>query len=644
MPFKISLFKNEMLKHSGRSAGWISLIYLMVLLFCFPLNILMTATNEDRQFWRLDNLFYYNMEVQTILSIAMPVLLAIFLFRFLNVKESSDLFHSLPVKREHIFHQYTLTGLVLLIVPVLITGVLIFIEHRAFELEAYFSVQDIFFWVGITILLNVIIFMGTVFTGMFTGISFVQGVFSYILLLLPSGLILLWTYNMRFFLYGFPEDYFMDSKVVYFSPLLITQKLPHTTTDPSIFWGYGIISVLMYVVALFVYKKRKAEAVSHAIVFPILKPVFTFGTMLCTAFLAGLYFGETQGNSTPWLIFGYIAGSLTGYLAAEMVLNKTWRVFGSLKKYLLYAGGMLIVLLGLQFDVMQYEDKVPELEDIERVHLSNTPYLYYVDSFRENTFYLKGEENITNIQQLHKAIIANKEDAEQLPRYNVETAFFAYELKNGKKLIREYLIDKNKYKPLYKSIHESEEYKLVANEIYHQKTENVKLITIHPNGPVDRRATFSDPEDIREFISIVKDEISSASYEEMNDTKGFQSHISVLLNNNRSIDLTYKPSYHKLEKWLKEKDAAEDATVSENDISYAVIIKKDQLSKEEQQHFFDMDPGKFFSERTNNVKITNKADIKKAMDQSKDQSILDPEVQYIVAFYFNNDNLIIRCY
>lgn len=633
-----------MLKHSGRSAGWISLLYLVVLVFSFPLNILMTVTNENRELWPLDNLFNYNSDIQTILFIATPVLLAIFLFRFLNVKESSDLFHSLPVKREQIFHQYTITGLLYLNLPVLITALLLLLEHRAFDLQAYFQVGDIFYWVGMTILLNTIIYMGAVFTAMFTGISFVHGVLSYIFLLLPAGLIVLVSFNLQFFLYGFPEDYFFNNKFEYFSPLAFTQMLGYNTIDDRVIWSYGIFSVLLYVIALYVYKKRKAEAVSHAIVFPILKPIFTFGTMLCTAFLAALYFGETQDHSTFWLIFGYVTGSLVGFLAAQMMLNKTWRVFGNLKNYGFYAVGMLIVILMLHFDVMQYEERIPDIDEIKQVHLSNRPYIFYGHS-EEQPNYLKSKENIQRIQELHQVIIADQENEEDIPNYDVETAFIVYELKNGKKLVREYLIDKSKYKAFYQPIHESEEYKLTVNDIFHHNTADIKLITIRPNGPVNRWANFSDSEEIEEFISILKEEIYTASYDEMNDSKGFQSNISILLNNNRSIDLAYKPSYQRIEKWLEEKGEAENTVLSENDISHAIIIKKSELTEEDRQQF-DMDPYKFFNERSNDVKITNKADIKKAMEQSQDLYGWETEYPNLVAFYFKNNinDPYIRCY
>lgn len=647
MQSKISLYKKELFKHMARNAGWISLIYFITLLFCLPLDILMTETNQYREFWVMNNLFNYNQGIQIILLITVPILLAIFLFRFLHVKNSSDLFHSLPIKRSAIFHQYTLTGLVFLIVPVLVTACLVLIEHRAFDLDPYFSVNDILYWAGITIVLNIVVFMGAVFTAMFTGISIIHGVLSYIFLLLPVGLIVLLTYNLQFFLYGFPDQYFLSNRIEFFSPLVITDRIAHTTLNASVILSYLSVTIILYVVAAIVYKKRPSEAVSQAIAFPILKPIFTFGTTVCTAFLAALYFGETQGHSTFWLIFGYVSGSLAGYLGAVMVLNKTWRVLGEIRGYVYYAGAMLIILLALHFDVMQYENKVPEVEDIKQVHLSNSPYLYYDSEYREKTFYLRSKENINLVQQLHQSIVENKMSDDNISRYNRETAFFAYELKSGKKVVREYEIDKSKYKEYYQPIHESLEFKEVTNPIFDVKSEDIKLISINPVEHVFRSVSISNHEEVAEVLTILKEEILSSTYDEMYNERGFQSYISILLNNNKSIDLPYRPSYEKLKIWLTENDLDDRSEVTENDIREVIIIKKSELENDELDRMA-MDHEQFFNSLPSHsrvLRITDKNEIKEAMKYSMNHYMGDPVIKYVAAFYLDKQKYpVIRGY
>ena len=50
----------------------------------------------------------------------------------------------------------------------------------------------------------------------------------------------------------------------------------------------------------------------------------------------GAYFSAVQSNSVAWMIFGYVIGAVIGYYLAEIVLQKTWRVFGHFKGILIY--------------------------------------------------------------------------------------------------------------------------------------------------------------------------------------------------------------------------------------------------------------------------------------------------------------------
>lgn len=121
MPSRTSLFNKEMILQVGRSVGWISVIYFLGLLFAVPIRIIMTYTDQNfRDLTAVESLFRFDFGLQLILYVSVPVLLAVFLYRFLHVKQAADLMHSMPIKREKIYHFYTLTGLVYLIIPVVL--------------------------------------------------------------------------------------------------------------------------------------------------------------------------------------------------------------------------------------------------------------------------------------------------------------------------------------------------------------------------------------------------------------------------------------------------------------------------------------------------------------------------------------------
>jgi ABC-2 type transport system permease protein len=264
MQSKTSLIKREILKMIFRSVGWVTIVYFLGLFFAIPLDIIMNTSVEQRQYLAIDNLFKHNFQLQFILSLSVPVILSVFLFRFTQVKQYSDLMHSLPLKRVSIFHQYALTGIMLLILPVLLIALVVLALYQPFNLQDFYSVGEIIKWAGATLLFNILLYMAGVSVGMLTGLSAVQGVLTYIFLLLPVSLVILVSINLPFYLFGFPDQYYMASKFEKFSPLISITQMNERTPSIVETAVYLILIVCLYVLGLQIYKRRKMEAVKLA--------------------------------------------------------------------------------------------------------------------------------------------------------------------------------------------------------------------------------------------------------------------------------------------------------------------------------------------------------------------------------------------
>lgn len=636
---KTSLLNPEILKLMLRSSGWVSIIYFLVLLFAIPFEILMRTTNE-RLMFEPANVFQFNLELQYILLVSVPVLLPLFLFHFMQSKQSSDLIHSLPVSREKIFHQYTLSGWLMVNIPVVVIATIVFVQRSVLSLQSILDIDSIFYWLGMTILFNTIIYISTVFIGMITGISIVQGILSYIFLLLPVGLFVLGAFNLKFFMFGFPDSYHLNGKIQYLSPLTMIEGI-QDISNVILVGIYAGISILLYFLSLVLYKKRKPESVSQAVIFPILKPILKFGMTICCALLAAAYFGDYREVSEGWLFFGYLFGSFFGYVLAEILLNKTWRVFGNLKGYLYYGGILIVIIAIFQFDLTNYENRIPEIEDIQKVHLSDGPYLYLnpeQSGYSKDTFYLNETNNIQLVHDLHNQILSTKESKKTSGQQN-ETAFFVYELKNGKKLVREYDINKDDYLAYYKPIHESKEYKEVTYPLFNLTTDKINMITIESMGYKNDRAVISEKADIKEFLSIIKEDILASTYEEMYSSKSFQSHISFSLNNSKEFygyaDIPALATYKGLENWLAEKELLDNAFISEEDIDYAVVLEKEDL---EINHdgYSNHEVFTNMNNHPNAKTFKTKEQIREQMDITEDAYLPDSKKTYVIAYKFKN--------
>lgn len=292
----------------------------------------------------------------------------------------------------------------------------------------------------------------------------------------------------------------------------------------------------------------------------------------------------------------------------------------------------------LQFDITKYEDRVPDVADIKRVHLSEGPYLYLQPE--RNKFYLKEKTNIQLVHDLHKEIISNK-NSEKTIINQKETAFFVYELKNGKKLVREYEINKNEYVAYYKPIHESKEYKEVTYPLFNLTTDKVNLITIDAMGLKNDRAVISEKAEIEEFMTILKEEILASTYEEMYSTNSFKSNISFTLNKSKDnyefIDVTALSSYKKLQNWLAERELIDNAYISEEDIDYAIVLKREDLEIDP-EGYSNLDVFTNMKSNPNAQTFNNKNQIKELMEITEDAYIPESKETYVVAYKIKNQH------
>ncbi|WP_313799682.1 DUF6449 domain-containing protein [Cytobacillus sp.] len=629
MQSKISLANKEIRKTILRSVGWVTIVHFIGLIIAIPLEILMTTTGEQRQYIRAESLFYFHFEIQAVINIGIPVILAIFLFRFMQVKPFSDFMHSLPIKRDRLFHQYALTGMILLIIPVLLIAFIVSALYNPLNLAEFFTWTDILKWLGITIMFNLLVFLTGVFTGMITGISAIQGILTYIFLLLPTGLLVLLAYNLPFYLYGFADRYVMESKIEAFSPLVALSQVQYRPLGAFEIIVYCLLIFILYGVSLWVYKNRKLEAVTQSLVFPLLKPIFKYGMTFCTMLLGGLYFGIMEGN-TAWLIAGYVFGAILGYFVAEMVLQKSWRIIIHIRGLIIYAGVMALLVILFQFDFTQFEKKVPNVSEVERIHLSDNAYSYNL----EDPYFLTTQENMDLIRRLHKEIIYNKN--KNVARDNGEHAFFVYELKNGKKLVRDYSIDKKEYAHFYKLIHESEEYKRVTNRIFKVKEDQVEKITIHPYGPIRKKAVIVDPSDLKEAITILKNDINSATYEETIDKRDPVASIEIMQKNDKTVEIEWIISYKGFEEWLNKKGLLEQAKVTAADISYAYIVDTKDLQINYAQGYSYEELFEQMGKISHAIKVTDQSRLEESLINSSGYH----DGPYMIGYYFKEDGII----
>ncbi|AKL94017.1 hypothetical protein CACET_c05070 [Clostridium aceticum] len=591
MTSKTSLFKKGLILSDIKRFWWVSVLYGLLLFFMLPLRHIMlknAVENEwtKRQLENALNLFYYQNNVQVFLIFVVPVLMAVLVFRYMQKPNAAAMAHSLPFNRKTLYFSHSAAGLFLVAIPVTLTALMLTILQITTNLGEYYSLMNIFQWVGLTLFFNSLFFSITVFVGMFTGNSVAQIAFTYILHMLPAGVYVLYRHNLQQLLHGYIYDG-VSTSIIDNLPMFVLLSA-RRFLSMQLLLTYGIMMLLFFIVAYYVYKIRNIEVAGDVIAFTTVQPIFKYGVATCSALLGGGYFSGFLRGGFSTMVFAYTLSSLLGYFIAEMLIQKSFKVWSTYKGYIAYLVLLLVILTGLKMDVTGYVARVPNSEDVEKVyfHYSLYPWNRFEEELTElaeaaamedltyiTNYFFHAEENIENIIKLHETLIENPSFVSGRSQYII------YTLKNGKHLIRQYIVDERKYASLLKPIYESEEYKRGRFPVITQKAEDIKLLEIVDYRSPKRPVVLAESAKVQELVELLQEEIQKLSFQELTFSERNAPRIIITDNNEKRMDYAIRNSYTSVIQWLKEEGFYESILLLPEDIEYVLLQKTGESPK-----------------------------------------------------------------
>ncbi|ATW27312.1 DUF6449 domain-containing protein [Candidatus Formimonas warabiya] len=598
MKSKTSLFNKSLMKSDLKRFWWISSLYMLVLFFILPFNHLVAGppgADKYRQemFRRSLDLSSGQNELQILLIIVVPVLMAALLFKYLHTARSAAMMHGLPYARKTLYFNHGLSGLLLLVAPVLCNALVLMVLQSATFLKEYYSLGDIWTWAGYTLLFNTLFYGMGIFMGMFTGNAIAQIVFTYILQILPEGFHMLLSYNLRQLLFGYADTSFQGS---FFNSLpllvLLNGRLTPEYFGPGQIAGYLILAGLFFLCAYYVYKIRKLESSGDIVAFPFFRPVFKYGVTLCSMLLGGAYFAGISNGSFAVTVFGYLFCSFLGYCIAEILLQKSFRVWPAYKGYLAYTVLLVVLLVGIKTDFIGYQTRVPDLDQVEKVYLGNyfgnwtqvelekgkekawesdQKEREYSTAYDRGAFF-HGKENIENVIKLHRHFVEQRPDKKEGPyRYII------YTMKDGTHLIREYPMENNaKNAPFLQPIYESMEYKEARFPVLTQDLSQIKLVEIKDDRTPKRPLILTESGEIKEFTDLFRQEIRSASLPVLLSEKNIYTNIRITDQKGNIQYYQMPKEYRTLFQWLQTKGYYDQVMLLLNEVGYAELEKQNR--------------------------------------------------------------------
>lgn len=604
------------IRQNVRQHGWIGIIYTLGLLFTLPLQLFMNASPDARP-QKIENLFFVSGDIQILLIIAIPVAAGLFLFRYLQSKMPSDLWHSLPLRREHLLAAHMVSGIGLLLIPVWLTaGVTAIVTPLNGNMYIYPG-ADIWQWGLVVSILTLFLFVFSVFVGICTGQTVLQGIVIYILLILPAALLQFVNQYFSTYLYGYPNWYMMSNRLEGWSPLLRLMDFSFKPYSKEELWIYAAVSLAFLALSFVLYRKRQAEKAGQAIAFTYFNPLFKAGVMLCAMLLSGAYFSSVKPHQLGWILGSHIAGALFGYIVSEMIIRKTWQIM-TRKTPLDFA--VYGILLGLLVYIpvsglTGYESRVPSGDRISSVYAGSN-YQMYNDNSRTriyngsgytsaadqgrsgiNEIFSKDKSYIEAVRKLHQALVIARPELAPTSsaRYanSSQTFTIAYQLENGRKLEREYWIPGQGFEPELKAVMENQDFKRRQYNLQglDREIESFRLTSRN------RAVSITEPEDVQEFKAILVKEILGMSYDDQTGGQLPRANIQPVLTPEETKEgsvyyihsYSWLPSYKELGNWLERKGFADKVGTRPEDVKSAEMFKDDYKGKLPQEEVYNLE-------------------------------------------------------
>ena len=400
-------------------------------------------------------------EIALQLAAVFGVLCAMAVFSHLYNARSANLFGSLPIRREGLFLTHYLAGLAFLVVPNLVIFLLTLLVELAGGVVCW---QGLGFWLAVSCGEGFFFYSLAVFCGMFTGHILALPAFYIIFNFIVMGVTELLSVVFRAFYHGFAGFAGgVYEAVNWFTPIVWlegaveshTRMFQDSTTDSVLSGGqrvlvteglgavgiYALAALLLTVCAFFLYRVRRLESAGDVVSVRAMRPVFKYGVALCAGLALGMATVMFTGGGEIMLMIAIVVWCVIGYFAAEMLLQKSFRVFRAWKGGVAVAAVFIALFLVVGLDLTGFETRVPDPDQVDSVSVSGLEVMYLQDDGDEFRGSFSDPELIRLITVIHQEAVAQRdEERETQARLGggSTSLYVTYTLKNGSTMSRRY--------------------------------------------------------------------------------------------------------------------------------------------------------------------------------------------------------------
>ena len=426
---KKTCFNKAIFKSDIKRFWWISILEAIALIvFCIipAIQITNQGTFINSPKWR------YEMAI----CLGFSLLTATVLFSFLHSSRSVSAINSYPVSTLSLFCTKLFSGMVLMLIPVIISGYALGILEVTHTVHWKYAIKPVYNWLVLGLGYSAVSFSVTTLSAMITGNTIATVVFSLVIAFMPQLIYSSAAFVLENELYGFWCTGFDEIlKNIYLVPSKITKGYNAIL--------YPLYSVLVLFLSYNTYKRRQPEECETIIVFNKLKLVFVYFTGILAALFSYMLLKKIFDTGS---IYTLIPFGIIGIVISSAILKTSFNFRAYLRPALIYTALCLIFSIAVDFDLTDFERRIPSIEETCKIEFMSPLYgnpevLYTGDNVPE----FSEPEDMKLLQKLHLELIKNRATSRDAYNGFIE---IRYILNNGKSL-------KRKYPAVYKEANEA---------------------------------------------------------------------------------------------------------------------------------------------------------------------------------------------
>lgn len=390
---------------------------------------------------------------------------AMALWSYLYNHRAVSTMHALPLSRGSLFLTNYLCGIAFALVPNLVIFLLALCVQAV---AGAVTMQALLIWLLSQSLLNVFFFSFATLLAFVTGhilvLPCLYGIFNALTKAVTTFVD--WLFGTFVFGYAHSSIPALDWVGDWFSPMFAivnrvdivrpatvegTQRELFQIEGLRVIAIFAVVGLVMTGLAYLLYRRRRLELSGEVIVVGFLKPVFKYAVAICSGLCFGTLFFEmfqevfSRGIGT--LLGCLLLWAAIGYLAAAMLLQKSFRVIRkSLPGMLVLSLLIVAAVLAMEWDLGGYERSIPQADEVSSVLVrgkggrsDDSENIKATIAFHESVLQEKREIERRE-REYHRTSLEMVEGNPYLETLAWKSVSLEYTLKNGGSCKRQYSV------------------------------------------------------------------------------------------------------------------------------------------------------------------------------------------------------------